>query len=87
MDLSKPFGTLNHELLIAKPHAYGFGKESLMLLLRGYTKVCNHSQPSTTTHYPQPPKKPPTNTHNHPQPPKSYPKKPKLVTNSYVIAL
>ena len=33
MDLSKAFNTLNHERLIAKIHAYGFGKESLMLLL------------------------------------------------------
>ena len=33
MDLSKALDTLNHELLIAKLHAYGFGKESLMLLL------------------------------------------------------
>ena len=33
MDLSMAFDTLNHELLIAKLHAYGFGKESLMLLL------------------------------------------------------
>ena len=34
MDLSKVFDTLNHELLIAKLHAYGFGRESLMLLLK-----------------------------------------------------
>ena len=33
MDLSKVFDTLNHELLIAKRLAYGFGKESLMLIL------------------------------------------------------
>ena len=33
MDLSMAFDTLNHELLIAKLCAYGFGKESLMLLL------------------------------------------------------
>ena len=33
VDLSKASDTLNHELLIAKLHAYGFGKESLMLLL------------------------------------------------------
>ena len=32
-DLSKAFDTPNHELLIAKLHAYRFGKESLMLLL------------------------------------------------------
>ena len=35
MDLSKAFDTLNHELLIAKLHAYGFGKEALHLI-NGY---------------------------------------------------
>ena len=32
MDLSKAFDTPNYEFLIVKLHAYGFGKESLMLL-------------------------------------------------------
>ena len=32
MDLSKTFGTLNHELLIAKLTAYGFNNESLKLI-------------------------------------------------------
>ena len=32
MDLSKAFDTLNHELLIANLHAYGFDKKALELL-------------------------------------------------------
>ena len=32
MDLSKSFDTLNHDLLIAKLHAYGFSEEPLQLI-------------------------------------------------------
>ena len=33
IDLSKAFGTINHQLLIAKLHAYGFNVEALELIL------------------------------------------------------
>ena len=33
MDLSKAFGTINHQLLIAKLHAYGFSKDGLEIAL------------------------------------------------------
>ena len=37
MGLSKAFDTLNHDLLIAKLHAYGFSKECL-ILIKSYLK-------------------------------------------------
>ena len=32
MNLAKAFGTLNHDFLITKLHAYGFSEESLKLI-------------------------------------------------------
>ena len=48
IDLSKAFDTINHELLMAKLHAYGFNKESLELILDYLsnrwqrTKICDN---------------------------------------------
>ena len=39
MDLSKAFGMLNHDLLIAKLHAYGFSEESLQSI-KSYLTNC-----------------------------------------------
>ena len=47
----------------------------------------NHNQPQPTTSIHNQQKKTPATIHKHLQPTKNYPKKPKLVTNSYVTAL
>ena len=39
MDLSEDFDIINHELLIAKLHAYGFTRESLLIIL-SYLSDC-----------------------------------------------
>ena len=50
MDLSKAFDTLDHDLLIANLHVYGFGKKALRLI-KSYlsdrwqrTKIIVHGQ-------------------------------------------
>ena len=45
MDLSKAFDCLNHDLLLAKLHAYGFSKTSLALI-RSYLKKDGSGQKS-----------------------------------------
>ena len=47
MDLSKAFDTLNHELSIAKLHAYGFTKKSLKLIKSSLTDCWQRTKIST----------------------------------------
>ena len=48
MDLSKAFDTINHELLIAKLHAYGFSKHSLQLIIDYLCNRLQHIKINTT---------------------------------------
>ena len=48
MDLSKAFDTINHELLIAKLHAYGFSTDALEVLL-SYLQDRQHRVKINTT--------------------------------------
>ena len=48
MDLSKAFDTINHQLLIAKLHAYGFSKNSLQLIMDYLTNRLQHIKINTT---------------------------------------
>ena len=41
MALSKGFGTINQELLIAKLHVHGFSKDSLEIIQVNYQTVIN----------------------------------------------
>ena len=54
MDLSKVFGTINHDLLLAKLKAYGFSKDALTLMCsylkdRKQNVVINNSATTTQT--------------------------------------
>ena len=48
MDLSKTFDTLNHDLLIAKLHAYGFQHDALKLLLSYHSKRWHRTKVNTS---------------------------------------
>ena len=48
MDFSKAFVTINHELLIAKLHAYGFSKEALALIASYLSDRWQHVKISDT---------------------------------------
>ena len=49
MDLSKAFDTINHELLIAKLHAYGLDKDSLAIVLTYMSDRWQRTRTNTTT--------------------------------------
>ena len=48
MDLSKAFDTLNHDHLIAKPHAYGFQHDALKLLQSYLSKRWHRTKVNTS---------------------------------------
>ena len=48
MDLSKAFDTINHELLVAKLHAYGFDKNSLRVIFSYLTDRWQRVKINTT---------------------------------------